>query len=85
MVMDCVYLQVLQELGLTPGKFCVKHAERCDKKREKQREKSWLPSTKHKRNVLKKERVVAQGALEVLSGDGYAEGKYNKYCNKKDN
>lgn len=45
-------------------------------KRKAMQEKSQLPSTKRRRNILKKERAVVQNTSEVLEGISYQSGKF---------
>ncbi|XP_060565928.1 LOW QUALITY PROTEIN: uncharacterized protein LOC132724962 [Ruditapes philippinarum] len=62
------------DAGLSPGVHTLKHAEKCQKNRERVQAKMELPSTKRRRLELKKERAVNQGAQEVLEGVSYQSG-----------
>ncbi|XP_048252502.1 uncharacterized protein LOC124121067 [Haliotis rufescens] len=60
--------------GISPGTFSVKYAAKQMKRRKRVQLKSQLPSTKRRRVTLKQERVIAQGANEVLEGTTYESG-----------
>jgi len=67
-------MQANADAGLSPGAHTLKHAERCQKRRERVQAKMLLPSKKRRRLELKQERAVNQGAQEVLEGVSYQSG-----------
>ncbi|XP_048251367.1 uncharacterized protein LOC124145379 [Haliotis rufescens] len=69
-----LYFSVNIAAGISPGTFSVKYAAKQMKRRKRVQLKSQLPSTKRRRVTLKQERVIAQGANEVLEGTTYESG-----------
>ncbi len=67
----CMYFQVNEEAGLSPGKHTVEYANKRDGERLRKQQKADLPSTKRRRLVLKQERSTNQAASEVLEGTSY--------------
>ncbi|XP_055999895.1 uncharacterized protein LOC130046463 [Ostrea edulis] len=63
--------KVNQDAGISPGKFTKAYADDQMKRRKHSQEKSKLSSTKRRRLILKQERVITQGANEVLEGASY--------------
>ncbi len=70
----CMYFQVFEKMEVSPGKFTEEYADTCNKRRETQRTRQAMPSAKRRRNVLKKEKGILQGAQEALGGDEYESG-----------
>lgn len=66
----------LTSAGLSPGKHTEEYATKRAMKRKAMQEKSQLPSTKRRRNILKQERAVVQNASEVLEGISYQSDKF---------
>ena len=63
------------KLGLSPGKYTVKYADKCQKRRLQKQQSQSLPSVKRRRLILKQERATSQGAMEALEGVSYESGR----------
>lgn len=70
-----LFQQSYEKMGLSPGKYTQRYAEKCMKRRLERQQIARLPSTKRRRLELKKERSTNQGANEAMEGDMYQSGK----------